>query len=973
MKENIIACLLLLALISCQSNKTVLDYVDPFVGTGFHGHTYPGATFPFGAVQLSPDTRQYNWDACSGYHYSDSVILGFSHTHLSGTGCIDLGDILFYPSNEELKKDETGYVLEPIPFSHKNEKAAAGYYQVELGNGVDVQLTATSHTGIHQYNFPKDGKPQIVIDMAHLLDHENIKEAELNISSDEISGMRSTDGWVANQQVFFVAKFSLPYKARLVAEGKDVLDSESSVNGENLQAIVDFSGNQEKTVVCKVGISSVSYSNARENLEAEARDFNFDKIKAATQKTWEQELDKYYVSGGSLTAKKNFYSALYHCMVAPNIISDVNNEYRGADMKTRNADGHKIYSTFSLWDTFRSWNPLMTLTDTTLVNDMINSFLNFYDQTGELPVWPLSSGETGTMIGYHAVSVIYDAYSKNIRNYDVEKAFEAMKASAIKSKKGTTPYLEYGFIPSDLKRESVARLLENSYDDWCITEMARDLGHDEDYNTFLKRAQFYKNVFDGDSKFFRPRMHDGVWESPFIPEEVGRAYTEATAWQYRFFVPQDINGLINLFGNQQNFLNGLDSLFHTKVKLKGSLSDITGLIGQYAHGNEPSHHMAYLYSFAGQPWKTQEMVRRILTEMYQPTPEGISGNEDCGQMSAWFVMSSLGLYEVCPGSGQFVLTSPLFPEVGIQLANGKTLSIKANNPDQNKYIKEVYMNGELIPENYITYDRLMEGGELKFVLVSEPDTERGIAQGTFPYSLSQHQKEVSVPFVLNDISFFDDEIKVHCGTSTDSARIYYTLDGSEPDENSRHYTEPFLVNKSCKIKLKAYRIGYKPSVTSDYFASKVDYVKPVSASFKEHGVNYRYYEGEFSRAAEVEKHGVYKSKGICDVPELSMAAVPDHYGFVYSGFIYAPVKGVYSFLLKSDDGSVFFIGDQLLVDNDGSHAAIKVGARIALEKGFYPYKLIYFEDYEGEEVVLSWIKPGEDKDVPVTAENFYRE
>ena len=969
--KNIFKFVFVLVVVSGCQTKKAIDYIDPFIGTGFHGHTYPGATVPFGGVQLSPDTRQYSWDGCSGYHYSDSTILGFSHTHLSGTGCIDLGDVLFYPTSDEINSGTDGYAFPPIPFSHDDEVAEAGFYKVKLNNGVTAELTTTTHVGVHRYTFAKKGVPKIVINLAHLLEHEAIKESELTIGVNEISGMRCTDGWVTNQYVYFVAQFSAPFEARLLHNGKDIPANIKSAKGGNIQAVIHFPGSEGKALVCSVGISTVSVENARENLQAEVADFDFDKVKSKTQNTWEKALSAYDVSGGTTSELKNFYTALYHCMVTPNTISDVNEEYRGADMKTRKSRGHKIYSTFSLWDTFRAWNPLMTITDTALVNDMINSFLDFYDQTGKLPIWPLSSGETGTMVGYHAASVIYDAYSKNIRGYDVEKALKAMRETAYKRIRGTTPFVSYGFIPADRKRESVSRLLENCYDDWCIAELAKDLGEDDIYKEFIHRAQLYKNVFDGKTGFFRPRKQDGVWVEPFIPEAVARAYTEATAWQYRFFVLHDVNGLINLMGGQQEYTRNLDSLFSTTVEMKGSQSDISGLLGQYAHGNEPSHHMAYLYSFAGQPWKTQAMVRRLLDEMYHPTPEGIIGNEDCGQMSAWYVMSSLGLYAVCPGAGQYIFTSPLFKKANIRLANGKTLAILANDPAKNDYIKEVYFNGEPIEKNYITHQRLMEGGELKFVLSSEPNKVRGTSPETFPYSFSGRTKQVSLPFVSNDISFFEKDVEVHCGSATDDAEIYYTLNGSEPDKNSVLYTKPFKVDKTCTIKLKAYHDEYEPSGVAQYKASQIEYAKPARVNLNKRGIHYKYYEGTFALTSEVEENGEFKASGICEKPDLSMAAIPDHYGIVYSGYIWIPEKGIYSFLLQSDDGSVFFIDDKITVDNDGSHGTIKIGSRIALEKGFHPYKLIYFEDYEGEEITLSWIKPGEKEDVAVAPEYFF--
>jgi predicted alpha-1,2-mannosidase len=942
---------------SCQTKKAS-DYVNPFIGTGFHGHTYPGATTPFGAVQLSPDTRRGNWDACSGYHYSDSTIIGFSHTHLSGTGCIDLGDILLHPMITDIQKRNDGYLFDPIPFSHKNEQASVGYYAVNLDNGIKAELTATQHVGVHRYTFPAEGEPKIVVDLAHLLDNETINEASLQIGDSEISGMRTTSGWVANQHIYFVAQFSQPFHAELVTGG-EVIAAAKEIQGGKLQAILNFTELKGKPVICKVGLSIVSVENARQNLQAETTDFDFDQIKAETASAWEKKLAVYRISGGSEGDMTNFYTALYHSMITPNLTSDVNGQYRGADGHIHQASG-KTYSTMSLWDTFRAWNPLMTLTDTTLVTNMINSFLNFYDQTGELPIWPLSSGETGTMIGYHSASVIYDAYSKGIRGFDAEKAFQAMKVSAAKNKKGTEPYLNLGFIPANSKRESVSCLLENAYDDWCIAQMAKALGHEDDYHAYLLRSEFYKNVFDGHSRFFRSRLSDGIWESPFNPAEVGRAYTEATAWQYRFFVPHNVNGLISLFGGKEHFTEALDSLFNTTVKTQGHLSDITGMVGQYAHGNEPSHHMAYLYSFAGQPWKTQEMTRRLLKEMYLPVPEGISGNEDCGQMSAWYVLSSLGLYSVCPGSTQFVLTSPLFPKAEITLANGKTLTIKANNPAENSYIQNVKLNSQTVPENFVTYQQLMEGGTLEFVLGNKPNTERGTAPETYPFSQSKSE-EVSVPYISNDISFFEKEVAVQCGTATGGAEIRYTTNGTEPTKESSLYGGSFVIDHSAIIKLKAFKNGLNPSTVATYEASKATYRNPDQVHPTKNGAAYKYYEGYFSKVNDIQAKGKLVSNGTCDQIGLSVAKIPDHYGLIFSGYVYAPVDGIYTFSTRSDDGSVLKIGGKIIVDNDSSHAEIRAIGRIALKKGFHPYELLYFEDYEGEALSMSWIVPGSEE------------
>lgn len=612
MKQNtfIYAAIAFFVCSSCTSGKySPVDYVDPFIGTGFHGHTYPGATVPFGAVQLSPDTRAGNWDACAGYHYDDTTLKGFSHTHLSGTGCIDLGDILFRPTT--LKPDLTAEsICRPANFSHKDERASAGYYSVILKDeGIKAELTATTHTGMHRYTFPS-GKPvTIIVDLAHLLDNEYIYEAELErTTSNEIVGMRRTRGWTDNQYVYFAAQFSEPFQTVEFVQDKKIVSAETKQVGTDLQAILTFADKDGEPIIAKVGLSLVSVDNARINLAEEVKDFNFDAVCAAARNDWEQALSSITVEGGGTDDLKNFYTAIYHAMVVPNVVSDVNGEYRRHNMQIGQLPKGKMqYSTFSLWDTFRAWNPLMTLIDTALVNNMVNSYLDIYDASGELPIWPLSAAETGTMIGYHSVSVIADAYLKGIRGFDAEKALDAMKVSSEKNKKGADYYIKYGFIPSNIKKESISCLLEFAYDDWCIARMAQEMGKEDVYRKYIERSQNYINVFDGSTKFFRGKRMDGNWETSFNPFEVGRSYTEATAWQYRFSVPYDVNGMVQLFGGKEKFITALDSIFIADPNVHGDLADITGLIGQYAHGNEPSHHIAYLYDYVGQPWKTQEM------------------------------------------------------------------------------------------------------------------------------------------------------------------------------------------------------------------------------------------------------------------------------------------------------------------------------------------------------------------------------
>ena len=912
--------------------QSPIDYVNPFIGTGFHGHTYPGATTPFGAVQLSPDTRYGNWDACSGYHYDDSQLKGFSHTHLSGTGCLDLGDILLRPTSQAIDYSADTLVAS-ASFSHRDEVASPGYYAVTLTDeGIRAELTATTHVGIHRYTFKQKSPKQVIVDLAHLLDNEYIYESTLRQTApNEIEGMRRTRGWVDNQSVYFVARFSQPFVQ---------MDTTA-----NRQAILLFDKALQEPIVAEVALSIESYDQARANLASEVTtDFDFDAIHQQARDAWSKALSAITVSGGSRDEMTNFYTALYHAMLVPNQISDVN--------------APKRYSTFSLWDTFRAWHPLMTLIDQQLVNDMVNSLLALYEQSNELPIWPLSTGETGTMIGYHAVSVIADAYLKGIRDFDAEKALEAMVHSSNINKKGSDQYTTIGYIPSNNKRESVSCALEYAYDDWCIARMAEAMGKTEIAATYYQRAMNYTNVFDGNSRFFRGKRSDGNWDTPFNPFEVGRAYTEATAWQYRYFVPHDVFGMEQLFGGREAFAEAVDAIFAADSRIDGELSDITGLLGQYAHGNEPSHHIAYLYNYTGQPWKTQAMTRRLLQEMYQPTPEGICGNEDCGQMSAWYLLTSLGLYSVCPGSNEFVVTTPLFPEATIRLANGKSMTIKANNPKRNHYISQLTLNGQSIECNYLTYEQLMAGGVLEFTLSDQPNTTRGTSDEALPYSLTK-EAVVSLPYVDKDLNLFEQQIEIALASATEGAIIYYTLDGSEPEaegSKSLRYEKPFTIDRSVMLKAKAYKEGYRPSNLLAIYASKAELRPAMAVTPTQHGTAYTYHEGTFSRIAELQKSAVV-NRGIMEEPTLVHAPQEDHYGYIFSGLIEVPVDGVYGFMTMSDDGSILEIDGQLIVNNDGSHAAVPATGTMALKKGFHSYRLSYFEDYEGQHLSWGWKLP----------------
>lgn len=949
-------CAALLAACSVAPTEPI-DCVDPFIGTGFHGHTYPGASAPFGIVQLSPDTRAGNWDACSGYHYDDRTIDGFSHTHLSGTGCIDLGDVLFYPTLCDTVVADGTFRPHAYAFAHRDERASCGYYAVALpAEGLEVELTAAPRTGVHRYTFSGKGTRRVVVDLMHTISDERVDRTELTqTASDELCGMRCTQGWVDDHHVYFSARFSEPFAA------VELLGSE--------QAVLTFAPDVRQLTIA-VGLSAVSTDNARTNRQTEAAELDFDAVHARTREAWREALSGITVSGGTRDQRTVFYTAQYHTKLTPNRMNDVTGEYRRHDGRIGCLPvGRNYYTTLSLWDTFRTWHPLQTLVDTTLVNDMIVGMLDMYDATGELPIWPLASGETRTMIGYHAVSVISDAWMKGIRGFDGHHALDAMIRSSNINRKGSDSYVAAGYIPADSKRESVSCTLEYAYDDWAIARMAEALGRTDEARTYYARALNYANVFDGSIRFFRGRRADGGWAVPFDELVAGRDYTEASPWQYRFFVPHDVQGLEQLFGGREAFVQELDRLFTLESPDDMGLCDITGLLGQYVHGNEPSHHMAYLYNWVGQPWKTQELTRRLLDEMYAPTPDGIIGNEDCGQMSAWYVCSALGLYPVCPGSSEFALTTPLFPEAAVRLANGRTLRITADRPQRNTYIASVTLNGAPVERNFLTYDQLMEGGELHFELQARPNTARGTDDAARPYSLTTGER-VSVPYTTSDLNLFAEPVDVELNTTTDGAEIRYTTDGSQPGPDSPLYTAPLRIDRSLTLRARAFKEGAEPSNIMTVRAERAEFLRPVAVEATKQGVAYRYYEGAFSRTADIVRG---RSAGRGTMPEPSIAAVaqPDHFGYVFEGLIRIPQRGVWSFCTRSDDGSVLYIGDRKVVDNDGSHAAVTATGRVALEEGLYPFRLLYFEDYEGEEFSWGWQSPDSDSFAPVPSERLF--
>ena len=659
----------ILFIASASFAQDFAKHVNPFIGTGGHGHTFPGATTPYGMVQLSPDTRiDGSWDGCSGYHYSDSLIYGFSHTHLNGTGVSDYGDIMLMLTMGKPIVDNKEY---SSTFSHTNEKASAGFYSVKLDkHNIDVRLTTSTRVGFHEYTFNKAGQANIILDLNH---RDKLLEGRIRVIDEKtIEVLRRSEAWAKNQYVYARIEFNIPLKYNLVKGEKTKL--EGLYKGTELAISFSKQVKKGEKILVKVSLSPTTYEGAKLN-SSEIKHWDFEKVKKDAEVLWNKELSKIEITSNDKDKLAIFYTALYHTMMQPNIAQDLDGKYRGRDNEIHTAEGFDYYTVFSLWDTFRAAHPLYTLIDKKRTSDYINTFIKQYEQGGRLPVWELASNETDCMIGYHSVSVIADAMVKGIKGFDYEKAFEASKASAMRDVLGLEAYKKNGFISIDDDHESVSKTAEYAYDDWCIAQMAMILNKQDDYQYFMKRSQSWKNLFDWETGFIRPKKNGG-WDKPFDPKEVNNNFTEGNAWQYTFFVPHDISGMIEAYGGKEKFEAKLDEMFNSESKTTGREQvDVTGLIGQYAHGNEPSHHMAYLYNYVGKPEKTNEKVKYILDNFYTNTPDGLIGNEDCGQMSAWYVLSSMGVYQVTPGKKDWQFTKPLFDFIEINLENGKTISI----------------------------------------------------------------------------------------------------------------------------------------------------------------------------------------------------------------------------------------------------------------------------------------------------------
>ncbi len=773
------------------------SYVNPFIGTGGHGHTYPGATVPFGLVQLSPDTRiDGSWDGCGGYHYDDSLIFGFSHTHLSGTGVSDYGDILLYPLNENFNPTKK-YASH---FSHTKEKASVGYYSVYLEEPkVDVELTATERTGLHSYTYKTAGDSAgILIDLRH---RDRLIEAQLyQIDATHLAGFRRSSAWANDQLIYFYIEFSEKIAPEIIkCDSMTTAQDEKKLQAYagNVYGSFRFKFTKGNQLMVKVALSSVSVDGAKKNMKAENPDWDFMLVKQAAVSAWNKELGKIEVMSEDNEKLKIFYTALYHCMVVPNVYNDIDGRYRGRDGKVHKT-ATNYYTVFSLWDTFRAWHPLMTIIDRRRSLDFVRTFLSQYEQAGLLPVWEFASNETECMIGYHSVSVIADAYSKGLKDFDLKYALEAMNKSATSKKRyGLDAYMDHGYLDILDESESVSKTLEYSYDDYCIATFAKAIGNSEKYEIFNQRSNNWKNLFDTETKFIRPRRN-GRFLTPFDPREVNNHFTEANAWQYTFFVPQDIEGLIKKVGGQAAFKEKLNQLFSENTATSGrEQADITGLVGQYAHGNEPSHHMAYLYNFTDERWKTQYMVNKLRNEMYKNSPDGLIGNEDCGQMSAWLVMSALGIYQICPGNPVYELTSPMFKEVILHLENGNKLRILSERyGETNPFLADVKLNDVSIER--LAHADLMNGGELKFMMSSSREGWSSRAEVV----TEANPNYISSPTINYSNDNFKDSVVV--SFSSDSATtVWYSIKENDIESPLKKYSTPLTITNSCFIKAKA--------------------------------------------------------------------------------------------------------------------------------------------------------------------------
>ncbi len=961
--------LLTLALFSLAARADNLADVDVFIGTGGHGHTFPGPSMPFGMMQVGPDTRNDNsWDSCAGYYIADTTILGFSHTHLSGVGVPDYGDILLTPITGEpkLAPGETNIPRSGYrsAFRHETEKAEPGYYTVVLDDyQVKAELTATDRVGLHRYTFQQGGPAHFLVDLIH---RDPVTEGFINVVSDRrVEGFRRSKFWAGDQFHYFAMEFSKPFSDPKIYE-RGQANSARRVNGTALQALLQFDVKPGEQVEVKVATSAVSAEGAWKNIEAEASHLSFDEARSDARKTWNKYLSMIDVKGGTPRDRRIFYTALYHALLTPNLFQDVDRQYRGMDGNVHTAVGFTNYTVFSLWDTFRGLHPFLTILDPERSADFAKTLVNMSQLFGEIPMWELAANDTRCMIGYHGVSVIADAYAKGITNIDAQAAFTEMKKTAFLNKRGIKDYRTLGYVPANKGSQAVSKTLEYAYDDWCISQMAAALGRVDDYEYFTARSQFYRDIYDPSVGYMRGKDDAHQWSAPFDPQAPGLNYTEGNAWQYSLFVPHDIAGLTELLGGKAGLAKYLDKLFTTKMTIDlGDENDISGLIGQYAHGNEPSHHIAYLYDFAGQPWKTQSMVRRVLQEQYDDKPAGLNGNDDCGQISAWYVMSALGFYSMCPGRPGYVIGSPLFEKAAMHLPGHKTFTISArDNSAENVYIQSARLDGKKLDNYTLTHAAIMAGGKLDFVMGARPNEKWAAHVAELPLAA----RVCAPPYLTRISDKFLDTAKVEMKCDEPGAEIHYTIDGATPDSHSRLYEGAFDVSAKTTVKMRAFKTGMSPSLTVERMLSPAEAL--TLAAEPAPGLAYAYYEGIYRSVYDFARdHPV--ATGVVDRPTTAIIQRTNWVASAFDGFIKIPRDGEYTFYVAAKDGGQLLIDGQEQFESDcRKDAALPQQATLALRQGYHAFTLKTYKCTEIISLTTDWSGPGFER-MPIQKEVLF--
>lgn len=844
-KIGFVCLLAMIALLSCNKElKHPIDYVDPMIGTDGAGHTFPGATLPFGMVQLSPSNDFKAWDWCSGYHYSDSILKGFAHTLISGAGLAALGDILLMPTTGKVQLNpgtdenpDSGYRSR---FSHNQEVASPGYYSVLLHDyDVKVELTTTERVGVHRYTSVKGGLLNVIIDPTHHIMEKVIQTEVEYLSETEMQGYKKSEGEGGERTVYFYARFSKPFTNYGIARNEDINNEAKKLKGGNIKGFAQISLLPEEQLEVKVALSFVSYKGAKANYEAEGADKSFDDIYAKAVQKWTSQLNKIQVKGKSIEDKRTFYTAIYHSAISPNLISDVDGKY-WLEGKVYQSEIPQ-YSNFSTWDTYRALNPLLTIVDQQNTADFVNSLASRHADAGVgLPVWECMGHDNVCMIGYNAVSPMVDAVLKDIKGIDNEKVYQAVRAAAMSLDKhspnydnnGMEEYIQLGYVPAELNC-AVSKTTEQNYYDWCISQLASKMNMPDDAALFAQRSVGYINLYRPDKKFLYSKYLTGEWREMDLTvwDDLIGNYVSGNMWGYSAYVPHDVNGLMNLMGGKQTFAEWLDAIFTDTTQIAGDTHvDISGFIGKYGHGDEPSQHMPYLYNYAGQPWKTQQYVRQVINNFYKDTPDGLINNDDLGQMSAWFVFSAMGFYPVCPGDLKYIIGSPLFEETTVNLENGKQFFIKAHNhPGKNKFVQSVTLNGKPFTKTFITHEQIMQGGEIVFEMGSKPNKSYGASNEDMPVSSVQIKKTNNVlpeitfkPFDKDDSEVFEGSRQIELVCNTPNADIFYTLNGHTPTKRSKRYNQKISIDKASTLKAIAYADGLKPSFVyqRNYYAGR---------------------------------------------------------------------------------------------------------------------------------------------------------